>query len=117
MRYIVAIWVLLLSVVSLGPMWLKYHFLRTGGHMHVPGHFLMFMVTAMLLCWSATSVRSRLLRAFGAFLIGFTTEWLQAVIYHNPIEWRDIRTDTLGIIAGFLIVSLFQRTSVPAHEA
>ena len=85
--------------------------------MHVPGHFCMFMITAMLLCWHAASFRSRLLRAFAAFLIGFIQESLQAMIYHNPLEWRDIRTDILGIIAGVIIVSLLQRTPVPAREA
>ncbi len=81
--------------------------------MHNPGHLIIFMITALLMCWNAGSVSNRVLRAFGAILVGVTLEWLEAIMYHNPYEWKDVLVDCAGIAAGFIIVSLISLAAVP----
>ena len=41
--------------------------------------------------------------AIGVFLLGLSLEYLQHLIYRNPMEWRDVRDDTLAILAAFAL--------------
>jgi len=43
------------------------------------------------------------------FLMGVFLEYLQHLIYHNTMEWRDVRDDALAILAGFAAYRLAGR--------
>ena len=113
MRFLIVPWLAFVTALSLGPEFMKYKILQTQGRMHNPGHLVVFMITALLLCWNAGSASSRILRALAAILVGVTLEWFEAVIYHNPYEWKDLMVDCVGIAAGFIIVSLISLAAVP----
>jgi uncharacterized protein YfiM (DUF2279 family) len=109
MRVIVPLWLALLAALSLAPDHWKD---RVGvkGSFHGAAHLAVFATTAVIFCWTANSLRSRLLRAFGACLIALLMEWLEAFFYENSIEWRDVWTGCLGVALGFAITVVVQLT-------
>ena len=109
MRVIVPLWLALLAAISLAPDDWKN---RVGlkGSFHGVAHLAVFTATALIFCWTAASLRSRLLRAFGACLIALVMEWLEAFFYENTIEWRDVWLGCLGVALGFAIATFMQLT-------
>ncbi|HXR78532.1 MAG TPA: hypothetical protein VN737_21315 [Bryobacteraceae bacterium] len=103
-RFALLLWLALLTVVSLAPTSLKWR-VGTMGPLHNWDHFLAFFVTGVLLCWNAGRVSSWLLRCLAGIAIAAILEGMEAVVYHNPFEWRDLRTDSLGIVLGALAVT------------
>jgi hypothetical protein len=112
MRYILIPWLLFVTALSLAPLDVKYRF-RTIGSMHNFGHLVIFLVTAILMCWNAGSVSAKLARCSAAIAVAILLEGLEKLVYHNAYEWTDVAVDAAGVLAGFLVITLVS-WSVPA---
>jgi len=95
------IWLALLIVGSLQPA--RPGILRGG---HRPIHYVAFAGAALLLLASSYTRRQEILCAVGIFFLGISLEFLQHLIYRNPVEWRDIGDDGFAIVVGFGIYYL-----------
>lgn len=98
-RFALLLWLALLTAMSLAPTSLKWR-MGTMGPLHTWDHFLAFFVAGALLCWNAGSFSSLLLRCLAGVAIAAVLEGMEAAVYHNPFEWRDLRTDWLGVVLG-----------------
>ncbi|MBV9157529.1 MAG: hypothetical protein JO097_14795 [Acidobacteriaceae bacterium] len=113
MRVVVPLWLAVLTAVSLAPDRLKFR-LGTKGAFHRADHVIIFALTGLVFCWSASSVRSRVLRAAGACLAAFVLEWMEAFFYENPVEWGDVWIGCLGAGLGFLLATILHAAHNPA---
>jgi len=66
-------------------------------------HLLSFGSTAYLLTLIARTARERLYALLFVIALGAALEFSQHGIFGNPIEWWDIRDDTLGAFAAALL--------------
>lgn len=101
LRIVARIWLALLIVGSLQPA-------RPGilkGN-HRPVHYVAFAGATLLLLASAYTRRQKVLSAIGVFFLGISLEFLQHLIYRNPMEWRDIGDDGLAILAALALYYL-----------
>jgi hypothetical protein len=97
-RRITQAWLLLLIVGSLQPA-------RPGPvvGLHREIHWLAFAGATFLLLLLSRNRRQEIRSAIGAFLLGLSLECVQHLIYRHPMEWRDVRDDTLAILAAFAL--------------
>jgi hypothetical protein len=95
----------LVTAVSLAPLDVKIA-LRTAGHWHNAIHLTVFFFTGLMLLADAAKPSARAARAVALFMFCCVLEWLQAVLYHNSVEWRDIFVDTLAIACSLAIAEL-----------
>lgn len=112
MRFFLAVWLLLITAVSLAPLRAKTA-LGTVGFWHNPMHFAVFLLTGVLALFGAQSLYARGFRTFMLVAFCATIELLEAVIYRNHIEWRDILIDSLGLFSGWLLVMLVRGPATP----
>lgn len=91
-------WFLLLIVGSLQPA-------RPGPvhGLHRELHWLAFAVAAWLLFALSRSRRQAIGSALAVFGLGLGLEFLQHLIYRNPLEWWDVRDDTLAVLVAFAV--------------
>ena len=77
-------------------------------------HFFAFGALALLLVIATGKTKSRLLVTAAVVAFGFGIEYAQYRIFAGVFEWWDLRDDTLGAIAGFVIGSwrLLRRRNV-----
>lgn len=112
MRFIPLLWLGFVTAISLMPLRLKYR-AGTTGILHNPGHFLIFFITAILLCRTAPHGGSRLLRWIGICCFATLMEVLEWTVYHNRLEWRDMLVDFFGAAFGLFALNWFsERTAV-----
>jgi hypothetical protein len=83
---------------------------------HRPFHLIAFALTAILLWgsfdaagWTLLPERFRPARAWldalmATIFLGGAIELLQFALYHNPMEWWDVRDDAMGATAAILLV-------------
>jgi hypothetical protein len=85
-------WILLLIAGSLQPA-------RPGPvvGLHREAHWLAFAGAAFLLLALSRNRLQQICSAIALFLLGFSLEYLQHLIYRGPMEWWDVRDDTLAI--------------------
>ena len=97
-RYMAQAWILMLVVGSLQPA-------RPGPVVaaHRALHFLVFSVATLLLLLASRTRRQKLQSAGFTLLLGLTLEWLQHLIYHNEMEWHDVRDDALATLLVLLL--------------
>ena len=105
MRLLVIAWLAFVVGISLLPYPAKI-FLGTTGAFHKIGHYATFAITAAILCWGTAGLRRKLTCSFAALSLAVVLETIEAVQYHNPIEWRDLVLDAAGILSGFLFVTV-----------
>ena len=66
--------------------------------LHAVVHVLIFGIAAVV-AWFATeispqnSVKTKTIAVLLTMLLAFGTEWLQHIIYHQPLEWSDVSTN------------------------
>jgi hypothetical protein len=101
--------ILAVAIVSFLPGNDKY-FLHTHGRYHSWGHLLAFSVIGFGVARIAHSFRGRVLFLFSALLLGLAIEYVEHVAYRNPLEWKDVLVDALGVLCGTLLAILM------AHE-
>ena len=87
-------WVALLLAVSLQPVRYK------AAGFHRPLHLVAFALTASLLYLRAFPHHQAAASLASVLVLAFAIELAQARLYHNPIEWWDIRDDLLGALIG-----------------
>lgn len=102
MRFIFGAWITLVTAVSLAPLNIKIS-LRTVGHWHNTIHLVVFFLSGVMLFANAPKSSSRAARALILFLFCCALEWLEAVLYHNSVEWRDVFLDTLAVICALAL--------------
>jgi len=110
MRFIIGGWALLVLAISLAPLPIKRE-LHTTGRMHAAGHFVVFAITAFLLCWKAVGLQAKLPRLVAAVVFALVSEALEKLVYHPQFEWRDVILDTAGVLAGFIAATFAQRST------
>jgi hypothetical protein len=95
-------WVLVLAAGSFLPDHAKD---AIGTHaVHRLYHLVSFGSTAYLLSLIARDTRERFAASFFVIALGCALEYGQHVVFHIPIEWWDIRDDTLGVLAAALLI-------------
>lgn len=107
LRTVAALWLTLILSVSLTPIAVKAS-LHTMGPLHGILHFGAFLVAALLMTLGPFTWPFRLMRGLMAMTFAVTTEYLEAAVYGNQMEWRDVRTDALGIAAGLAAAFLLR---------
>lgn len=119
MRFVGLLWLAFVTFLSLMPLKYKYR-AGTTGAFHNPGHFLIFVVTMILLCWHSPNFGSRFLRWIGICCFAIMIEILEWITYHNGMEWKDVRVDVFGAAIGLAVVTVipwistgFRNTEVP----
>ena len=105
MRLVGLLWLLFVTAISMMPLKYKYR-AGTTGVFHTPGHLVIFVVTALLLCWRSPNIGSRFLRWLGICCFAVAIEILEWVTYHNRMEWKDVLVDVFGAAIGAAIVTL-----------
>jgi hypothetical protein len=122
MKTITSIWVGALIALSLQPL----HPSPTSAlhHFHRPFHFVAFALTALLFCrYFSTvfrifpAVPSWLIALLTAVLIGLSLEFVQHLIYHNAMEWWDVRDDTIAAVLGVLLAQTFNQVVFPTIDS
>ncbi len=111
MRFVLGLWLVFITLLSLSPYHLKI-WLGTTGHLHEAGHVLAFALTTLLICWLVPSVTGKLLRCAAVFAFAMFLEAFEMLVYHAPFEWEDIALDTLGILGGCLILLFAERVGM-----
>jgi hypothetical protein len=113
LKIFTAIWVAGLLIVSLQPL----RPAPTSGlyQLHRPFHFVVFALTALVLWsffaitgWTLFTPRVSVTKAsikavFATIVLGGIIEVLQHLIYHNQMEWWDVRDDGVSAIAAILL--------------
>lgn len=103
MRYLVPLWLILITGLSLAPFHIKYHLGATGAW-HTYGHIAAFLTTTVLVCFGAADTWNRVGRAGSLLAFAMLCEWLELVVYGNfHFEWRDVFIDWTGVAIGFAI--------------
>ncbi len=82
--------------------------LHTRGrfHAHSWGHLLAFFAVSFTVVRIPATRTRRILFALGAILFGFLIEFGEHAIFLNPIEWKDVLVDTIGVVAGTTLAVL-----------
>jgi hypothetical protein len=98
-------WMVCLAALSLMPLSVKRTIGATGV-LHNAGHLAAFAITGILfLQWKQPDrFHPWLLWPLVAF--AFALEWVEAVLFHNLLEWHDIGTDTLGLLTALLVYGI-----------
>jgi len=104
LRIVTLAWLTLLSGASLQPV--RPDFLSA---VHREIHWLAFAGAALLLFALSSSRRQEVLKALVIFLLGVSVEFLQHLIYRNPLEWCDIGDDGVAILLSFALYRLVAR--------
>ena len=116
MRLIISLWLAFVIAISMMPLKLKYR-VGTTGVFHTPGHFVVFLITSILVCRNAPNSGSRLLRWAGVCCFAVALEILEVGMYHNRMEWRDVLVDVLGAAAGLALLSTFPAPSARVQNS
>ena len=101
-RFIFGTWITLITAASLAPLKVKIS-LGTVGYWHNTIHLVVFFLTGAVLFAYAAKARSRAARALVLFVFCCALEVLEAALYHNSIEWRDVFTDGLAIMGALAL--------------
>jgi hypothetical protein len=74
--------------------------------LHSAIHWLAFAGTTSLLLLLCRNRREEIRAVAATCLMGLSLEYLQHVIYRNAMEWRDVRDDTLAVLAALTLYHL-----------
>lgn len=106
MRWWIAVWLGLITALSLLPLRIKVA-IGTVGSWHNAGHLLTFAATAALVLATASRATQRARRAILLVVFCSALEMLEAWLYHNRFEWGDLAIDSTGICLGWIAALLF----------
>ena len=85
--------------------------------LHREIHWLAFAVATFLLLLLCRNRRQEIESAIGVFVLGLSLEYLQHLIYRNPMEWWDVRDDSFAIFAAFALLAGWRVLPVRSHCA
>ncbi len=97
-RRLARLWILALVVGSLQP---ARPAPVVGLHRGI--HWLAFAGVALLLLLLSHTRRQEIRGILATCLLGLSLEYLQHLMYHNAMEWRDVRDDTFAIVGAYAI--------------
>jgi len=80
--------------------------LHTEGRFHVGLHLVAFGAVGFVVFHAARSRAARIAAFAGAVLLGLAIEVGEHRVFRGPMEWKDVLTDTAGVIAGTLLAAL-----------
>jgi hypothetical protein len=103
MRFVLAIWLAFLTVISLFPVSFKLK-LHMIGPLHDDSHYIVFFLTAIFLWLIAERPAGKAISFLAGLAFLYTQEWAENKIYHAGFEWRDVATDSLGLVTGFSLM-------------
>jgi len=95
-------WILLLIVGSLQPVRPR-PVLVSVVSLHRLIHWLAFSGASLLLLYLCRTRAQEIRSVLSVFFLGLFLEYAQHLIYHNPIEWWDVRDDAFAILAALVI--------------
>ena len=95
------LWILVLIVGSLQP---ARPAPVVGLHREI--HWLAFGGVAFLLLMVSRNRRQEIRGVIVMCLLGLSLEYLQHLLYRHAMEWRDVRDDTLAIVAPLALYRL-----------
>ena len=107
-------WLAILVAVSLAPLNLKYEF-GLKGSFHYAAHFAAFVLTGFIFCWKPVTFRSKLAWSLAACCTAFILEVLEAIFYHNGIEWLDVCTGCVAVAVALVSITILQGSHLPAR--
>jgi hypothetical protein len=118
MWILILVWMILLIGLSVSPLSFKLK-LHTVGPYHDFGHYIVYLLTAILICQVAKRFGGRVAGFFFALALALGQEWLENQMYHAGYEWKDVATDMAGTLSGFALVTLmtvlFQDSATSRH--
>jgi hypothetical protein len=82
------------------------HLLHTRGRYHSWGHLLAFSVIGFGVARLAHTLRGRVLLLIGSLFLGLAIEYGEHLVFGNPLEWKDVVADGLGVMCGTLLAIL-----------
>ena len=94
-------WVVVLSLLPA----LKRH-LGTKGLLHIPGHALIFAISAYVACGLAEPLARRVAKCAAVIGFGCALEALQSGLFGSKYEWGDVLTDACGVVL-FLLLAIW----------
>jgi hypothetical protein len=74
---------------------------KTTGLFHVSIHLAVFALLGFLISLSYETPSLRLALMFLGIALGFCSELYEHLVLQSPLEYRDIVTDSLGVLLGF----------------
>ena len=104
-RFALAVWLALLIAVSLFPLAFKLK-LHTSGPFHDYVHYIAFILTAIFLWLITERPSGKVFSFFGGIAFSYAQEWAENRIYHAGFEWRDVATDLVGLMSGYVLMLL-----------
>ena len=102
-RLVTVAWLLLMILGSLQP---ARPPLLGYSSFHLGIHWVAFAGAAFLLLLMCSDRVQEVLGVSALCLLGISLEYFQHLIYHIPIEWRDVRNDWLAIFVAFALYRL-----------
>jgi hypothetical protein len=103
-----------LAALSLMPLSVKRTIGATGV-LHNAGHLAAFAITGILFLQWKQPDRFQPWLLWPLMAFAFALETAEAVLFRNVFEWRDIGTDTLGLLTALLICGVCDFLSAEAN--
>jgi len=91
--------------------------LHTIGRFHSLGHLLAFAAVAFVLARTTDSSRVRTVLFLASLVLGFGIEYGEHSIFGNPVEWKDVLVDTLGVVGGTLTAAAVPVSHAKDHNS
>jgi hypothetical protein len=102
LRQIAAAWIVGLIVLSIQP--LRPHATGQGTVWHFVVHVGAFMVATLLPLLLTVKRVQEWFRALSVLSLAFVIETSQGLVYHHPVEWRDFRSDGIGVLIALALL-------------
>ncbi|HEX3744310.1 MAG TPA: hypothetical protein VHW09_10285 [Bryobacteraceae bacterium] len=96
-----AVWFALLGVGSFIPFAWKLH-LHIHGPLHLPAHFLVFLISGLVACGAASSQKQRIAACAAVIVYACAIEILEARVFGNSLEWIDMLVDASAVILAYV---------------
>jgi hypothetical protein len=101
LRRIAIVWILGVVAVSLQP-WRPQG--ESQSIVHPVSHMVLFGVAAAMLFALSENARQAWATALEIFCLAMAIETSQHLLYKNLFEWWDVRDDTIGVAAAWMLI-------------
>jgi hypothetical protein len=110
LRLAAAVWIALLVAFSLQPWRLRA--IAGGRPLHPALHVVMFGLAALFPLLLSASLVREWTRALSVLCLGIGIEVVQGLVYRHHTEWKDFKSDVLGILSAILVVRFGRNTGL-----